>query len=648
MSMKVGTKLRLSSYIIIAFTITFTSAAFFLIFDLQKSQQEQRLAQKITSDSFQLISLQDEYLLHPAERPKNQWHVTYRSLQKSLNEGKSVFTEQEEKSLFENVFLSFSDSETLFNQVVSSVEQQKTGAFIEQKKDVLSVKAQERVSNMLILSELSNKRSVFAMYLLGFIMIILACIISAISLVSYRTSRSMSRALRKINEGTKVIAEGDLNHALDIKSKDEFGTLSALLNEMTSKLKSSYISLEQSEEKVQSRTQDLEIEREETLEAKTKYETMLESINDGVISVDTAGKIIFMNKAAQIMLGDYPEQMTGKELSHAITVEDENGNIIPREKRPMDLALTGVPTISTMAMGPSYQYVRKDKTKFPATMTVSPIILDKKIIGAVEVFRDITKEKEIDKAKTEFVLLASHQLRTPPTSMKWFLEMLLAGEAGKLNEKQKEYSEEVYQSNERMIVLINALLNVSRIELGTFAITPQTTDVVSLIKGAVKDMERQIREKELLIREKYPKDLQLFFIDPKLSRIAIQNVISNAVKYTPQKGSIDLEIFLKKNGESIGGHIIQKDSLVITVSDTGIGIPKDQQDKIFTKLFRADNVKEKDTDGNGLGLYLAKSIMNGSKGDIWFTSELNKGTTFYLATPIDGAKEREGTASPIV
>ena len=206
---------------------------------------------------------------------------------------------------------------------------------------------------------------------------------------------------------------------------------------MTSKLKNSFISLNQSEELIKNRTRDLEKEREETLEEKTKYETMLVSINDGVISVDTAGKIIFMNKTAQIMLGYYPEEMRNEYLSETVIIEDEYGNIIPKEKRPMNLALTGLPTISTVATGPRYQYVRKDKTKFFAAMTVSPIILDKKIIGAVEVFRDITKEKEIDKAKTEFVLLASHQLRTPPTSMKWFLEMLIEGEAGPLNEKQK-------------------------------------------------------------------------------------------------------------------------------------------------------------------------------------------------------------------
>ncbi|MCX6739000.1 MAG: ATP-binding protein [Candidatus Parcubacteria bacterium] len=569
------------------------------------------------------------------------------SLLKSIDEGRSVFTAPEESFLFKNVFLSFDDNKVLFEQMIGAIEQGKTEAFIEQKKDILSVKAQERVSKMLILSELSNERSVSFWYLLELIMIILACVIGTISVFSYKTSRSMSKSLRKINQGTKIIAGGNLNYTLDIKNEDEFGSLSALLNEMTSKLKGSFISLEQSEERVKNRTRDLEEERAETLEAKTKYETMLVSINDGVVSVDTAGKIIFMNKAAQIMLGYYPKEMISENLSETVTVEDEDGNIIPQEKRPMNLALTGVPTISTVATGPRYQYVRKDKTKFPAAMTVSPIILDKKIIGAVEVFRDITKEKEIDKAKTEFVLLASHQLRTPPTSMKWFLEMLLAGEAGPLNEKQKEYSEEVYESNERMIILINSLLNVSRVELGTFAIEPKSTDIISLVKGVAKDFDLEIREKELQIHEKYPKDLQPFFIDPKLSRIAIQNIISNAVKYTPKKGSIEVEVFLKNRGENIGNHSIQKDSLVITVSDTGLGIPKGQQDKIFTKLFRADNVKEKDTDGNGLGLYLAKSIVNGIKGDIWFESELNKGTKFYLTIPLNETKSREGTKPPI-
>ncbi len=217
--MKAIIKLRLNSYLIIIFAIVFIGAAFFLIFELQKSQQKQRLIQEITWGSFQLISLQNEYFLHPSERPKNQWGIVYQSLLKSIDEGMSIFTASKESSLFKNTFLSFDDNKVLFEQIVGYIEQGKTEAFMEQKKDILSVKAQERVSKMLILSELGNARSISFWYFLEFIIIILACVIGAISVFSYKTSRSISKSLHKINRDTKIIAGGNLNYTLDIKKK---------------------------------------------------------------------------------------------------------------------------------------------------------------------------------------------------------------------------------------------------------------------------------------------------------------------------------------------------------------------------------------------------------------------------------------------
>src|SRR3989344_3147985 len=152
--------------------------------------------------------------------------------------------------------------------------------------------------------------------------------------------------------------------------------------------------------------------------AKAKDDALLESIGDGVIAVDMDGKIIIMNKSAQEMLGWHPESMVGKIFHDTVAIEDEKGVAIPIEKRPTYLVLAG----TTITTGPTYQYVRKDKTKFPVAIKTSPIILDRKIVGAVEVFRDITREKEIDKAKTEFVSLAAHQLRTPLTGISWIAE----------------------------------------------------------------------------------------------------------------------------------------------------------------------------------------------------------------------------------
>ena len=130
-------------------------------------------------------------------------------------------------------------------------------------------------------------------------------------------------------------------------------------------------------------------------------------------------------------------------------------------------------------------------------------------------------------------------------------------------------------------------------------------------------------------------------VNQKLLRIVLQNIISNAVKYTPADGKISVAISLKQKDENVGDRKIGENSLVITVSDTGYGIPKNQYDKIFTKFFRADNAREKDSEGTGLGLYLAKLIVNHIQGDLWFESELNQGTKFYLVIPVEGQEKKK-------
>src|SRR3989338_121020 len=253
--MKVSTKLRLSSNILIILAIIFIGATLLFVFNLQRLQQKQQLAQKITENSFHLISLQHEYISHSSERPKAQWNIVYQSLSTYLNEGKPIFTTPKEEALFEYTLQVSLDTKTLFDQLVGAVEQGKSETIIGRLTDQLSVKTQERVSNMLVLSELSRKGLILAGYLFEFVMAILAFIISAISIWSYSISRSMNGSLRRLSEGTKTIAGGNLDYKLEIKSKDEFGALGKLFNEMAGKLKESYAGLEQ---KVRDRTRDLD------------------------------------------------------------------------------------------------------------------------------------------------------------------------------------------------------------------------------------------------------------------------------------------------------------------------------------------------------------------------------------------------------
>ncbi|OGY76734.1 MAG: hypothetical protein A2240_00770 [Candidatus Jacksonbacteria bacterium RIFOXYA2_FULL_43_12] len=233
---------------------------------------------------------------------------------------------------------------------------------------------------------------------------------------------------------------------------------------------------------------------------------------------------------------------------------------------------------------------------------------------------DITERKQIDLAKTEFVFLASHQLRTPLSAINWYTEVLLNDSQGTTNTKQTDYLEKIYASNQRMINLINDFLNVSQIELGIIIIKPQTVDLVEKSRSALEELKSQFSAKEIEIREKYQGQPRIQS-DPKIITVILQNLLSNAFKYTPPKGQISITITKQKTG------------VAILIKDSGYGIPHDQHHQVFTKFFRADNIKERSVAGTGLGLYIVKSMLTRIGGKIKFKSAEKRGTAFYIHLP---------------
>lgn len=385
--------------------------------------------------------------------------------------------------------------------------------------------------------------------------------------------------------------------------------------------------------------EDLSIEKAKVEIAMAKEEAILLSVGDGLIATDEKGNITLINKTAETLLGKKKEEIIGKVFSEIIAIEDEDGVSVPLEKRPASMALAGDTTTTT---GPVYYYVRPDKTKFPVAIMATPIVLDGKIIGTIEIFRDITKEKEIDKTKSEFVSLASHQLKTPPTAIKLLTERLLGDKIGTLTEKQKEYLNDIRSENQRSIELVNALLNVSRIEMGAFTIQLTEKNICAVVQSVLSKLKSVIDKKQLKLEEVYLEKNTAVLIDEPMFRMVVSNLVVNAVNYTADGGALHVECKEAGKGQALGGKFLAENSFVVVVSDTGYGIPKLQQDELFTKFFRADNVREKHPDGTGLGLYIAKSILGNSGGSIWFNSEENKGTTFYVAIPMTGMKAEMG------
>ncbi len=491
-------------------------------------------------------------------------------------------------------------------------------------------------------SELLDKpeRSLLFEFIFFFIIIIIL-----INLVGYFISRSITKPLGSLQLNIERIEKGDFEHKIDVSSENEVGQLAEAFNKMVEAVKKSRASIEK-EVKVKTKEiaqrekealdqqkaimnvlEDVEIEKrkaEESAYNLKKFELAVEGASDQIVITDTEGIALYINKATERITGFSQKDIMGRKVG---TAELWGGNM---KKEFYEKMWDTIKRKKKVFVG-EINNTRKNGKKYVASVSVSPILdKDNDVLFFVGIERDITKEKEIDKAKTEFVSLASHQLRTPLSAISWFTEMLIAGDAGKLNKEQKKYLQEIYNGNRNMVELVNALLNVSRIELGTFTVEPEKASVVDLVKDVIKLQKHQMDAKKIAIKEEYQSNLPDINIDKKLTTMIFQNLISNAIKYTPEKGKIT--VTAKKDSSN----------LVVSVADTGMGIPEDQKDKIFTKLFRADNVRKTSTEGTGLGLYIVKSILKSTGGEVSFTSKEGKGTTFVVKIPLKGMKSKKG------
>lgn len=381
-------------------------------------------------------------------------------------------------------------------------------------------------------------------------------------------------------------------------------------------------------------TQIVNIKEESTAKSKA----ILESIGDGIIVTDRQGIIVEINDKALHLLNLDFEDCVGKPHHAVWNVTTQKGEPTLLLDRPIEKVLTtGVRFFNTTATTDTY-YERKNMGTFPVLTTVTPVILHDTTAGVVESFRDITTDKKVDEAKTEFISIASHQLKTPPTAIKLLTERLLGSKMGELNEKQKEYISDIHTSNQRMIELVNALLNVSRIELGGFSIQAKNLDSLSLLKNVILELTPLAEKKGIHIITSFEVQNLTLPLDETLFRVLVTNLITNAIRYSHESSELVISYAKNTQGETIGDKKLTQDYHIFSVTDTGLGIPDDEKDKIFTKFYRASNTKENHPDGTGLGLYIVKSILKKSGGDLWFISKKDVGSTFYIGLPISGMK----------
>ncbi len=342
------------------------------------------------------------------------------------------------------------------------------------------------------------------------------------------------------------------------------------------------------------------------IEEKNKTMAVINNFTDGLLVIDHENKIELVSPAIEKIFKQKKETILGKNIFKIKLKEISLKPLTEALKKKKEVYRQEIDLGKNVLL----------------EMTTSYFDFGKRT-GILVVLHDVSKDKLVERMKTEFVSIAAHQLRTPLSAIKWSLRMILDGDVGKISEDQRDLLEKTYASNERMIGLINDLLNVTRIEEGRFLYKPEKMQIEGIVVNVIQDDEEIIKMKDINVSfKKSKKLLPLVVIDQEKMSLAIHNLLDNALKYTPEKGKIEISLE-------------EKDSnIIFKIKDTGVGIPEDQKERIFTKFFRGSNVIKLETEGSGLGLYTTKNIIESHKGKIWFESEEDKGTTFYFSISV--------------
>lgn len=442
-------------------------------------------------------------------------------------------------------------------------------------------------------------------------------VVGFLSLVVYSLSNRISKPLEELAGKLNNLEARGWKFVRSIFTGNEVEIVDQAAFELTHRLKDAHKYLESV---VRERTHEL-------IQEHAQDDAVFQSIEYGLLVTDQKGNIVLMNAAGEQLTGWKQKRVLGSSFDVVLRIVDKDLHAIPPDKHPIAYVLKHRKRHVPMP-DPKLSLFCKDGKLVALSLRVTPIMRGKKCTGAVAVFRNITDERRIDTMKSEFISLVSHQLRTPLSAIRWYLEMMATEDTGTLTDVQKSYLNEAATSNHRMVKLVDALLNVSRIELGKFALSVQQTDLFESLHKAIKNFRQDTKTKEIHFKHTHETAGHTLFVhtDPLLLQLVIDNIVSNAVKYSRPHTTIEIGTKMK------GG------SVIIYVTDTGIGIPSLQQKRVFEKLFRADNAKQSDTDGNGLGLYMSKIAAEAIGGQLWFESKEGKGTTFFLEIPVKSSK----------
>ncbi len=418
-------------------------------------------------------------------------------------------------------------------------------------------------------------------------------------ILAHLISRAITKPIKEMQIQTKQIADGDYSGSLVVHGEDELGQLAKLINDLSDDVS----------------------EAQEWIESeRRRLHSVLTHMTDGVVATDRRGLITTINDMAQSMLNCTQEDVLGKKLTTILDLEDNfrMRDIITQER---DIAVEESALGEALILRASFSVIQRESGF---------------ISGYVCVLHDITEQKRIDEERKQFVSNVSHELRTPLTSLRSYIEALSDG-AWKDPELAPRFLEVTQGETDRMIRMVQDLLHLSRIDSGKSDLDLEIIDIKELFEHVLRRFDmlvnsHEYNQKIYSIKSQIMIDSQFIEADSDRFIQVLDNLLNNAIKYSPDGGVITGK--LRLNG--------QGDRVILSIADEGMGIPKSDLQKVFSRFYRVDRARSRAMGGSGLGLAISKEVIEQHGGKIWARSVEQVGTTFYISMPIvtfDGEDE---------
>ncbi|MCR1833720.1 cell wall metabolism sensor histidine kinase WalK [Oceanobacillus caeni] len=402
-------------------------------------------------------------------------------------------------------------------------------------------------------------------------------------------ARTITKPIMEMRRQAQIMAKGDFTQKVNVYGKDEIDQLAETFNDLNSRLKHSYATIE---------------------EERRKLSSVLLNMSDGVISIDNSGIITLTNESAGRLIGQNPDDIIGDYFLDVLQLEDKIVDIT-------ELQDSGSIIID----------FSEDDEPLLIRANFSTVVDDEdEITGFIAVLSDVTEQEKVEQERREFVSNVSHELRTPLTTMKSYIEALTEG-AWQDKEIAPRFLNVAQNETDRMIRMVNDLLQLSKLDQDEYPMHKERTEFIGYFHHVIDRLEMNIPE-QLTFKRELPKGLFYVWIDKDKMTQVLDNIISNAIKYSPEGGEIRLKVEQKRH------------HLLISVKDEGIGIAYDKLDKIFERFYRADKARSRKLGGTGLGLAITKELIEAHHGKIWAKSKEGKGTTILFTLPLMNQKRR--------